>query len=95
MIDWAKNGLKQSQVFDKKGIMRNIYVIKHTIQDPEENDGNVTEIDKVLVTVEGDINVSVENWLKDFQGFVIGAYESTLGGKPRFHLTPAEWFEYE
>ena len=71
--------------------MASVYVIKHTLQDPEEH--QVTEIDKVSVTIEGDINASIENWLKDFDGFVISVYESV--GKPHFHLTPLEWFEYE
>ena len=70
----------------------NIFVIQHTLQDPEEHGGNVTEIDKVLVTIQGDINASVENWLKDFEGFVLAVYESR--GKPQFHLSPNEWFEY-
>lgn len=71
-----------------------IYVLKHTLEDSgEHNPEEVTEIDKVLVTVEGDINSSVENWLKTFGGFVIGIYEST--GNPQFHLTPTEYFEYE
>ncbi|MEH2259895.1 hypothetical protein [Nostoc sp.] len=73
--------------------MANVYVIKHTLQDPEEYDGNVTEIDKVLVTIKGDVNASIENWLKDFEGFVVGIYESI--GKPQFHLTPTKWAEYE
>lgn len=70
--------------------MPKIYVIQHTLQDPEECE-NITEVDKVLVTIEGDIDASVENWLKDFEGFVIGIYESR--GNPQFVLTPTEWFE--
>lgn len=74
--------------------MSKVLILKHTLEDAGEHDPQeVTEIDKVLVTFEGDIDVCIENWLKKFKGFVIGTYEST--GSPQFHLTPNEWFEYD
>ncbi|MBD2243213.1 hypothetical protein [Nostoc sp. FACHB-888] len=72
--------------------MPKVYVLKHTLEDSGEHDPQqVTETDKVLVTIEGDINTSIETWLKDFGGFVVGIDEGI--GKPQFNLTPDEWFE--
>jgi hypothetical protein len=74
--------------------MPKVHVLRHTLEDAgEHNPQEVTEINEVLVTFEGDINACIETWLKEFSGFVIGTYESV--GKPAFHLTPNEWFEYD